>query len=64
MSLCFYEAIEIKASFNELTGFFVCLLQGYCIVLGILREAVLVIFKEALTPMVLQCDLKTVSDAF
>lgn len=34
------------------------------IVLGVLREAVLVIFKEAVTPVVLQCDLKTVSDAF
>jgi len=50
----------MKASFNELI--FVCLFQGYSIT--VFGEAVLVIFKEAVTPVVLQCSLEAVSDAF
>lgn len=61
MSLCFYEAVDVKASFNELLILFVCF---KVILLAVLREALLVIFKEAVTLAVLQCSLKTMSDAF
>lgn len=50
----------MKTSFNEL----IILSCFKVVLLAILREAVLVVFKEAVAPAVLQCSLKTMSDTF